>query len=125
MTAIDETVLAIQIVSEDLEFSYKRDFSWYVSSYNSTNCTIQIVWESPPWISSTTVRDKLTLHVIDLDKFIEPRRKLDTRSKEAILLEKGDWEIECPPQDYPGETAETIIAVTETTGEALKFYVLL
>ena len=40
LTAIDETVLDIDIYSVDLENVFKRNFTWYVAEYNSTNCTI-------------------------------------------------------------------------------------
>ena len=87
LTIIDETVLDIQIYSVDLENTFKRSFTWYVSDYNSTNCTIQIMWERPPWISSTIVRDKLLFSVIDREKFIEPRlRRLASTSTETVFL---------------------------------------
>ena len=76
LTQIDETVLEIDIISVDVESAYRRDFTWYVSDYNTTNCTIQIVWDSPPWISSTSVRDKLSFKILRKDKFIDRARRL-------------------------------------------------
>ena len=40
LTRIDETVLDIDIISVDVESAYKRHFTWYVSDYHATNCTI-------------------------------------------------------------------------------------
>ena len=76
LTQIDETVLDIDIISVDVESAYRRDFTWYVSDYNTTNCTIQIVWDSPPWVSSTSVRDKLSFKILRKDKFIDRARRL-------------------------------------------------
>ena len=97
LTSIDDTVLLIDIESVDVEYTFKREFSWYVSSYNSTNCTIQFVWESPPWISSTTVRDKLSLSIIDREKFITPRRRLQAVNSDQISSTSIQFEIEIPP----------------------------
>ena len=85
LTTIDETVLDIDIFSIDFESAYKREFTWYVSEYNSTNCTIQIVWESPAWISSTAVRDKLVFEVLRREKFADPARRLRSFDDETVV----------------------------------------
>ena len=53
LTTIDDTVLKFSIETEDLDNIYMRKFEWNVTSYNSTNCTIQFYFDNPPWISST------------------------------------------------------------------------
>ena len=124
LTVIDETVLDIQIYSVDLENTFKRSFTWYVSDYNKMNCTIQIMWSKPPWISSTIVRDKLFFHVLEREKFIEPRtRRLRSTSKETVILtQTGTWEIEIPPQNYPNAATANLKAAAEVTGTAIKLY---
>ena len=125
LTQIDETVLDIQIWSVDVENTFKRHFTWYIASYNSTNCTIQLVWDSPPWISSTATRDKLLFRVLRQDRFIDlARRRLAVDSENTVVLtEQGTWEIELPPQMYPGDLTENLATATETSGEAIKFWV--
>ena len=44
LTAIDNTVLDIEIHSVDFENMYKREFTWYVKEFDSTSCSIQILW---------------------------------------------------------------------------------
>ena len=44
LTAIDNTVLDIDIHSVDFENMYKREFTWYVKEFDSTSCSIQILW---------------------------------------------------------------------------------
>ena len=125
LTEIDETVIEIEIHSVDVNFEFKRKFSWFVSSYNETNCTIQIVWESPPWISSTQVRDRLTFKIIDLAKFIRPKRALASTDRDVVLLESGEWDIQVPQQAYPGEATENLVAAAETTGQTVKAWFVL
>ena len=85
LTSIDESVLEIEIYSVDIESTSKREFTWYVRDYSSTNCTIQLVWNSPPWISSTSVRDKLLFGVLRLEKFVDPARRLKTFDDDTVL----------------------------------------
>ena len=124
LTEIDEEVLEIKIYSVDVENTFKRQFEWHVSNYNSTNCTIQIVWDSPPWISSTQVRDKLTFRVLERDKFITPKRLLEEIDIEAIYLESGEWEMEIPPQAYQNGATEDLAEVVGVAGSAVKMYMV-
>ena len=95
---INEEVLDIKIFSVDTENTLKRHFTWHVSHYNSTNCTIQILWERPPWISSTLVRDKLYFKVLDREKFLDPKaRQLRSSKQPSFISESNAWEIEVPP----------------------------
>ena len=94
---IDEDVIDIRIYSIDLENAHRRDFHWHVSTYNATNCTIQIVWDSPPWISSTAVRDILTFNILDQEKFFKPRRALQSEGGGGEYLATGEWELVLPP----------------------------
>ena len=62
------------------------------------NCTIQFVWENPPWISSTSgVRDKIILQVLDNEKFMDPDRRLLESVHGVIMRLDGKWEIMMPP----------------------------
>ena len=61
LTIIDDTVLHVELETEDEANRSKRGFKWSVIQFKSMNCTIQFVWDSPPWLSSTNVRDKILL----------------------------------------------------------------
>ena len=38
----------------------------------------------------------------------------------VVYTTSGTWEIEIPPQNYPGQVTENLIAATETVGTGLK-----
>ena len=96
--AIDDDVIKFEIITVDIDNRHKRKFSWEVTTYNSFNCTIQITWDSPPWISSTSARDKLTFEVLDQAKFITPRKALFSDKSDGKYLASGEWELDLQPQ---------------------------
>ena len=73
LNEIDSEVLLLDIVTVDEQNRSQRDFKWNVVDYNPLNCTIQIDWKYPPWISSTAQRDILTVKLLDREKFLSPR----------------------------------------------------
>ena len=54
---VDDTVIAMNVVTSNLENIDKLGFKWYVKEFTSTVLRIQLEWENPPWVSSTIVRD--------------------------------------------------------------------
>ena len=74
-SSIDDTVLTMNIITENIDNIGKLGFSWFVTEFTSTFCTIQLEWENPPWVSSTIVRDQLTMEVLDTSKLLDSRRR--------------------------------------------------
>ena len=126
---IDDTVLLFDIETLDKEYVYMRDFYWNVTMYNSTNCIIQFTWDYPPWISSTTERDFMIMHVLNKDKFFRPTRKslrlLSEQQKhdEAVFRSDGSWQINVPPQMKPDQV-QALTVTAETTGAIVQGYTL-
>ena len=87
---VDETVLKMDVVTENLANIDKLGFKWYVTSFTSTVCTIQLEWENPPWVSSTIVRDQLTMQVLDTSKLLDTRRR-------QLSSDSGGGGISIPP----------------------------
>ena len=125
LSSIDDSVLDIEIYTVDIESTFRREFTWYVRDYKSTNCTIQIVWDSPPWISSTTVRDKLLFGVLRQEKFVDPARRLKTFDDDTVYqTAEGSWEIEIPPQAYQNDATQHLQTASESAGVVLKIWVV-
>ena len=93
LTSIDDSVLSLRIESEDKNNLDYRGFSWNVTEFYPLNCTIQLNWDNPPWVSSTTVRDRVIFKVVDLEKLVDPnrRRSLETKETYGVFI-KGDGE---------------------------------
>ena len=81
LTSIDLNVLHFSVETTDQANLDKRRFVWNVTAYNTTECTILFKWDSPPWISSTEVWDKIIMRVLDHEKFLKPRGRKLTKAQ--------------------------------------------
>ena len=65
LTAINDSIFSLKIKTPKDAQVDMRGFIWNVTQFYPKNCTIQLIWDNPPWISSDEERDRLLLKVVD------------------------------------------------------------